>query len=67
MAIPIRTHPNLVHGFSNQINISTSLYNVMLDTMRTREEIERSWFSISRDIEIDYEQERERLNRNNVK
>lgn len=37
----------------------------MLDTARTREEIERSWFTVSRYIEIDDEQERDRLNRNN--
>lgn len=57
MAIPVPTQPNLTHGLNNQINISTSLFNVMLDTTRTREDIEISWFAISRDIEIDNDQE----------
>lgn len=38
----------------------------MLDIARTREEMEKSWFSISRDIEITDEYEGERLNINNA-
>ena len=52
MVIPTPTQPNLSHGFRNQISIFTSVFNFMLDTTKTREEIERPWFSISRDIEI---------------
>lgn len=66
MAIPAQTQPNLARGFSNQTSISTSLCNFMLDIANIREEIERSWLDISRDIDIVNPQEIEILDRNNA-
>ena len=48
--------PNIFPNFNNQNNISSGLFNLALETTNTREEIERSWAAISRDIEIVDEQ-----------
>lgn len=52
MVIPALIHPNISHDLSNQYTISNSLFNMMLDTTRTREELGRSWVVISHDIDI---------------
>lgn len=57
MAIPVQVQPNLAQNLSNQISISNSLFNLMLDTAKTREELERSWFVILHDIDFSNAQE----------
>lgn len=66
MAMPAQVQPNLSQYLSNQISISNWLFNLTLDTAKTREELERSWFSISHDIDLVNAQEQERQSRNNV-
>lgn len=65
MVIPARIEPNLAHNFSNQYSISNDLFNMMFDTTRTREELERSWAAISQDIDIADAQEQVRQARQN--
>lgn len=66
MSIPAWVQTNLAQGLDNQINISHSLFNVILKIVKTREGFERSWFSISNDIYLADAEESERLGRNNV-
>jgi hypothetical protein len=66
MAIPTCIQPNLAQRIKDQNNISHSLFNVILNIVKTREELERSWFSISNDIDLVDAQEREILGRNNA-
>lgn len=63
MTLPTLFHPNMFRNFNNQNNISTSFFNAMLDTIKTREEIGRSWDAKYRHIEIANAQFRERLAR----
>ncbi len=59
MNLPTLTQPGLSFDLSNQLCISTGLFNFMLDITKTREEIERSWAVILRDMELADTQERE--------
>ena len=42
----------LENNLQNQINIAHNLFNTILATMRNKEELERSWLAISRDIDL---------------
>ena len=44
--------PGLENNLENQINISHSLFNVILAMVQSREELEWSWLAISRDIDL---------------
>ena len=44
--------PGLENNLENQVNIVHSLFNVILATVQSREELERSWLAISRDINL---------------
>ena len=57
MAIPTQVQPNLAQYLSNQISISNSSFSLILDTAKTREELEISCFSISHDIDLANAQE----------
>ena len=55
--------PELENDLQNHINISHNLFNTILATVRTREELEHSWLAISRDIDLADAQEKRRVQR----
>ena len=50
MTVPIATQPNIQPGLPNQIHIALNLFDMILRTANTREELERSWTAIEQDI-----------------
>ena len=50
MTIPRVIQPNIQLGISDQTNIALNLFSMTLRTANTREELERSWAAIERDI-----------------
>jgi len=52
MTIPQRIQPNLPNGFGTQISISSQLFNLVLNTAKTREELERAWEALAQQEEI---------------
>ena len=52
MGCPNPVQPELENNLQNHINIAHNLFNTILATVRTREELEWSWLVISRDIDL---------------
>jgi hypothetical protein len=50
MTVPAATQPNIPPGLSNQIHIALNLFDIILKTVNTQEELEFSWASIEQDI-----------------
>ena len=50
MTVPIATQPDIPPRFSNQNHISLNLFDTILKTANTWEELERSWPAIEEDI-----------------
>jgi hypothetical protein len=50
MTVPAVTQPNIQPGLSNQTHIALNLFDTILKTANTREELERSWAAIEQDI-----------------
>ena len=50
MTVPATTQPNIQPGLSNQVHIALNLFDVILKTANTREELEQSWEAIEQDI-----------------
>jgi hypothetical protein len=50
MTVPAATQPNIQPGLSNQIHIALNIFENILKTANTREELERSRASIEQDI-----------------
>ena len=50
MTVLAATQPNIQPGLSNQIHIALNLFDIILKTANTREELERSWEAIEQDI-----------------
>ena len=50
MTVPVAIQPNIQPGLSHQNHIALILFDTILITANTREELERSWASIERDI-----------------
>ena len=50
MTVPTITQPNIQLGISDQRHITLSLFDTILRTANTREELERSWAAIEQDI-----------------
>ena len=48
--VPTATQPNIQPGLPNQIHIALNLFDTILRTVNTREELERSWIAIEQDI-----------------
>lgn len=49
----VEPRPNLpTYNLNSQFSISNGLFCLMLDTATTRIEIERSWTTISNDVDI---------------
>ena len=53
----------LENNLQNQINIAHNLFNTILAIVPSREELERSWLAISRDIDLADAQEQMRVHR----
>ena len=52
MTVPAATQPNIEPRLSNQTHIALNLFNTILKTTNTREELECSWATIEQDITI---------------
>ena len=52
MNVPTTTQTNIQPGLSNQIHIALNLFDTILKTANTREELEHSWVAIEKDINI---------------
>jgi len=50
MTVPATIQPNIEPGLSNQTHIALNLFDTILKTANTREELERSWAAIEQDI-----------------
>ena len=50
MTVPAATQPNIQPGLPNQIHIALNLFDTILKTANTWEELERSWAAIEQDI-----------------
>jgi hypothetical protein len=50
MTVPAAVQPNIEPGLSNQMHIASNLFDIILQTANNREELERSWAAIERDI-----------------
>jgi hypothetical protein len=44
--------PNIGDGLDDQTSISLTLFNLILETTHSREELHRSWEVIARDVRI---------------
>jgi hypothetical protein len=52
MTVPVARQPNLEPNLQDQTNIAFNLFHTILDTARTRAELDLSWATIERDISI---------------
>jgi hypothetical protein len=52
MTIPVARQPNIEPGLIDQTNITLTLFNTILKTANTWDELERSWAVIEHDISI---------------
>ena len=50
MNAPTATQPNIEPRLSNQTHIALNLFDTILKTDNTQEELERSWAAIEQDI-----------------
>ena len=57
MTVPSGRQPNVEPGLQDQTSISLSLFNTILQIATNRAELERSWVSIERDINIQEQRE----------
>ena len=65
MTVPAAVQPNIEPGLSNQTHIASNLFDLILQTINNREELERSWVAIERDIVAQEQLEaRQRQHRN---
>jgi hypothetical protein len=65
MTVPVAVQPNIEPGLANQTHIVSNLFDLILRTANNREELERSWAAIERDIAIQEQLEaRQRQRRN---
>jgi hypothetical protein len=50
MTVPAVTQPNIQPRLSNQTHIAINLFDTILKTANTQEDLERSWAVIEQDI-----------------
>ena len=50
MTVPVAVQPNIDPRLANQTHIASNLFDLILQTANNREELERSWAAIERDI-----------------
>jgi hypothetical protein len=65
MTVPTVVQPNIKPGLTNQTHIASNLFDLTLRTANNREELERSWAAIERDIVIQEQLEARRRQRRN--
>jgi hypothetical protein len=65
MTVPAATQPNIQLGLSNQIHIALNLFDTIIKTANTREELERSWTAIEQDIAFQEQLEARQQERRN--
>ena len=66
MTVPVAIQPNIQPGLPNQNHIALSLFDTILITANTWEELERSWAAIERDIAAQEQLEARRRERRNL-
>jgi hypothetical protein len=67
MTVPNVRQPNIEPGLQDQTSIALNLFNTILQTATNRNELERSWAAIERDITIqEQREERQRQLRNRL-
>ena len=66
MTVPVAIQPNIQPGLSNQNHIALSLFDTILITANTQEELECSWAAIERDIAAQEQLEARRWERRNL-
>jgi hypothetical protein len=66
MTVPTVTQPNIQPGLSNQTHIALNLFDTILKTANTREELELSWTAIECDITAQEQLEARRRERRNL-
>ena len=52
MTIPQQIQPNVPNGFGAHFSISAQLFNLVLNTARTRQEFERAWEALAQQEEL---------------
>jgi hypothetical protein len=52
MTVPVARQPNIEPSLSDQTNLSLNLFDTIMKTATTRDELEHSWAAIERDINI---------------
>ena len=52
MTVPNGRQPNVEPGLQDQTSIALNLFNTILQIATNRDELERSWAAIERDISI---------------
>jgi hypothetical protein len=52
MTLPIPHQPNIEEGLQDQSSISLTLFDLILQTAHSHEELHRSWEVIARDVQI---------------
>ena len=65
MTVPAAVQPNIEPGLENQTHIASNLLDLILRTTNNREELERSWAAIERDIAIQEQLEARQHQRRN--
>jgi hypothetical protein len=66
MTVPAAVQPNIVPGLLNQTHIASNLFDLILQTANNREELERSWTAVERDIVAQEHLEARRRQRRNL-
>ena len=52
MKLPQQVQPNFPNDFETRNSISSQLFNLVLNTARTRQEFERAWEALSQQEEL---------------
>ena len=66
MTVPVVTQPNIQPGLSNQTHVTLNLFDTILKTANTREDLELSWAAIERDITSQEQLEARQRERRNI-
>jgi hypothetical protein len=66
MIVPAVTQPNIQPELSNQTHTALNLFDTILKTINTREELELSWAAIERDITAQEQLEARQRERRNL-
>jgi len=52
MTVPVVRQPNIEPGLTDQTHIALNLFDTILKTANTQVELEHSWATIERDVNI---------------